>query len=125
MTRLLIALAVAIASSALLTIPANAQNAQAGQQVFRQQCGICHDVAPGKNRIGPSLFGIVGRKAGSEAGFTYSDGNKNSGLTWDEATLDKYLADPRAAIPGTKMTYAGVKNEQQRKDLIAYLATLH
>ena len=125
MSRFLIALAVAVAGSALLTIPAHAQNAQAGQQVFRQQCGICHDVASGKNRIGPSLFGIVGRKAGSEAGFTYSDGNKNSGLTWDEATLDKYLADPRAAIPGTKMTYAGVKNEQQRKDLIAYLATLH
>ena len=125
MSRFLIALAAAVAGSALLTIPAHAQNAQAGQQVFRQQCGICHDVAPGKNRIGPSLFGIVGRKAGSEAGFTYSDGNKNSGTTWDEATLDKYLADPRAAIPGTKMTYAGVKNEQQRKDLIAYLATLH
>lgn len=125
MSRFLIALAAVIAGSALLTIPAQAQNAQAGQQVFRQQCGICHDVAPAKNRIGPSLFGIVGRKAGSEAGFTYSDGNKNSGLTWDEATLDKYLADPRATIPGTKMTYAGVKNEQQRKDLIAYLATLH
>ena len=125
MSRFLVALAVAVAGGALLTIPAHAQNAQAGQQVFRQQCGICHDVAPGKNRIGPSLFGIVGRKAGSEAGFTYSDGNKNSGLTWDEATLDKYLADPRGTIPGTKMTYAGVKNEQQRKDLIAYLATLH
>ena len=125
MSRIFLALAAAVATSALLTAPVHAQNAQAGQQIFRQQCGICHDVAPGKNRIGPTLFGIVGRKAGGEAGFTYSDGNKNSGLVWDEATLDKYLLDPRAAIPGTKMTYAGVKSDQQRKDLIAYLATLH
>jgi len=125
MSRLFLALAVAVAGSALLTTPARAQDAQAGQQVFRQQCAICHDVAPNKNRIGPSLFGIVGRKAGSEAGFTYSDPNKNSGLVWDAGTLDKYLADPRGTIPGTKMTYGGVKNEQQRKDLIAYLATLH
>ena len=75
MSRLFLALAVAVAGSALLTTPARAQDAQAGQQVFRQQCAICHDVAPNKNRIGPSLFGIVGRKAGSEAGFTYSDPN--------------------------------------------------
>jgi len=124
MSRFLVALAIAAAGSLLLAIPAQAQNAENGQKVFKQQCGICHDVAAGKNKIGPSMFGVVGRKAGTEAGFTYSDGNKNSGLTWDEATLDKYLTDPRGMVAGTKMTYAGVKNEEQRKDLIAYLATL-
>ena len=105
--------------------PAKAQDVDAGQHAFKQQCGICHDVAPDKNRIGPSLFGVAGRKAGGVAGFNYSDANKNSGLTWDQATLDKYLADPRGVVPGTKMTYAGVKNGQQRADIIAYLATLH
>lgn len=125
MSRLIVALAIAAAGSLLLALPAQAQNAENGQKVFKQQCGICHDVTAGKNKIGPSVFGVVGRKAGTEAGFTYSDGNKNSGLTWDAATLDKYLADPRGTVAGTKMTYAGVKNEEQRKDLIAYLATLH
>jgi cytochrome c len=125
MSRFLVAVAIAAAGSLLLTLPAQAQNAENGQKVFKQQCSICHDVAAGKNKIGPSLFSVVGGKAGSGAGFTYSDGNKNSGITWDEATLDKFLTDPRGTVAGTKMTYAGVKNEEQRKDLIGYLATLH
>jgi len=74
--------------------------------------------------VGPSLFGVVGRAAGSETYFTYSAANKNSGLTWDEATLDRYLTSPKAVVPGTIMPYAGLKNETQRADLIAYLATL-
>ena len=125
MGRSLLALAVVAASSLLIALPARAQNAEAGQKAFKQQCGLCHDSQAGKNRIGPSLFGVVGRKSGSVEGFHYSDANKNSGITWDEATLDKYLADPRGVVPGTTMTYAGVKNDQQRKDIIAYLATLH
>ena len=124
MSRFFVALAFA-AGSLLLAIPAQAQNAENGQKVFKAQCSICHDVAAGKNKIGPSMFGVVGRKAGTEAGFTYSDGNKNSGFTWDQATLDKYLTDPRGNVPGTKMTYAGLKSDEQRKDLIAYLSTLH
>ena len=125
MARFLLVLAAAAVGSLLIALPANAQNVEAGQKAFKQQCGICHDVAVGKNRVGPSLFAVVGRKAGSESGFNYSDADKNSGLTWDQATLDKYLADPRGTVPGTKMTYAGVKNDEQRRDLIAYLATLH
>jgi len=125
MGRFLIALAVAAASSLLIAVPARAQNAEAGQKTFKQQCGLCHDVAAGKNRVGPSLFAVVGRKSGGVEGFHYSDGNKNSGLTWDQATLDKYLADPRGTVPGTTMTYAGVKSDEQRRDIIAYLSTLH
>lgn len=125
MARFLVVLAVAAVGSLLLAIPAHAQNVDAGQKAFKQQCGICHDVAAGKNRVGPSLFAVVGRKAGTESGFNYSDATKNSGLTWDQAELNKYLADPRGTVPGTKMTYAGVKNDDQRRDLIAYLATLH
>ncbi len=125
MGRSFLALAIAAATSLLIALPAHAQNAEAGQKAFKQQCGLCHDTAAGKNRIGPSLFGVVGRKSGSVEGFHYSDANKNSGVTWDQATLDKYLTDPRAAVPGTTMTYAGVKNDEQRKDIIAYLSTLH
>ena len=118
-------LALAALGSLLIAFPAHAQNAEAGQKAFKQQCGLCHDTAAGKNRVGPSLFGVVGRKAGSVDGFHYSDANKNSGFTWDQATLDKYLTDPRGTVPGTTMTYAGVKNEEQRRDIVAYLATLH
>ena len=125
MRRCLIALAVAAASTLLAAFPAQAQNADTGQKAFKQQCGLCHDTAAGKNRVGPSLFGVFGRKSGAVDGFHYSDANKNSGLTWDQATLDKYLADPRGTVPGTTMTYAGVKSEEQRHDIIAYLATLH
>jgi cytochrome c len=114
-----------VAAVGLLVAPAHAQNADNGQKVYRQLCNICHDVVAGKNRVGPTLFGVVGRKAGTEAGFTYSDGMKGSGLTWDAATLDRYLADPRGVVPGTKMTYGGLKNDEQRRDLIAYLSTLH
>jgi cytochrome c len=125
MGRSLIALVVAAASSLLIAHPAHAQNVETGQKAFKQQCGLCHDTAAGKNRVGPSLFGVVGRKSGSVDGFHYSDANKNSGLSWDQVTLDKYLADPRGTVPGTTMTYAGVKNDDQRRDIIAFLATLH
>jgi cytochrome c len=92
-----------------------------GEAVFKRNCSICHSVEPGKNKIGPSLAGVVGRKAGSVPGYSYSDANKKSGLTWDEATLDKYLTDPRAVVPGTKMLFAGLKNPADRKAVIAYL----
>ena len=105
--------------------PAAAQDAELGQKVFKQQCNICHDVAPGRIRVGPSLFGVVGRRAGAMDGYHYSDANRSSGITWDPPTLDKYLTDPRGVVPGTKMTFAGLKNDEQRRSLIDYLATLH
>jgi cytochrome c len=96
----------------------------AGKAVFSSVCSICHSVQPGKNLVGPSLFGIMGRKTGSVPGFHYSPANQNANLTWDPATLDKYLQSPRSAIPGTLMTYSGLKDDAKRADLIAYLATL-
>ena len=88
------------------------------------QCAICHSVQPGRNLIGPSLDGIVGRKTGSEPGYTYSTANKNANLVWTPEELDKYLAAPRTVVPGTKMPYAGLQDAAKRADLIAYLATL-
>lgn len=115
----------ALLLSAAATLSAHAADAGAGQAVFKSQCAVCHSVVAGKNAVGPSLAGILGRKAGSVEGFHYSAANRNSGLTWDEATLDKYLTSPRTVLPGTIMTYAGVKDDAKRADLIAYLATLH
>jgi cytochrome c2 len=103
---------------------ARAADPAAGKTVFNSLCSICHSVQPGKNQVGPSLFGIVGRKTGSVAGFHYSPANQNANLTWDQATLDKYLQSPRTVIPGTLMTYGGLKDDTKRADLIAYLATL-
>jgi cytochrome c2 len=96
----------------------------AGKQVFETQCSICHSPQQGRNMVGPSLFGVVGRKSATEAGYNYSPPFKALGVTWDEATLDKYLTGPRAMVPGTKMTYAGLKDDTKRANLIAYLATL-
>jgi cytochrome c len=103
---------------------AKAQNATAGQGVFKSQCSICHSVQAGRNLNGPSLDGVVGRKAGSVPGYHYSAANKSSGLTWNAATLDRYLAAPREVVPGTLMSYQGLHDPQKRSDLIAYLATL-
>ena len=108
----------------LASRPAVAQDAAAGERVFKIQCGACHAAVAGKNMVGPSLFGVVGRKTGQVEGFRYSAGNKAAEVTFDAATLDRYLVAPREVVPGTTMPYAGLKNEQQRKDLIAYLETL-
>jgi cytochrome c len=97
----------------------------AGEKVFKAQCGICHAVVAGQNRVGPTLFGVVGRPAGSVPGFNYTADHKKLGITWDAATLDKYLANPRAMVPDTSMVYAGLKNDAERADLVAYLETLH
>ena len=103
---------------------AGAQDAAAGAATFKAQCAICHAVTPDKNQVGPSLFGIIGREAGTAPNFKYSNANKTSGITWDEAKLDPYLTNPRAVVPGTIMTFPGLKDPQQRADVIAYLETL-
>jgi cytochrome c len=97
----------------------------AGEKIFKAQCGICHTVVAGENRIGPTLFGVVGRPAGGVPGFNYTADHKKLGVTWDAATLDKYLANPRAMVPDTSMVYAGLKEDAERADLVAYLETLH
>ena len=100
---------------------ASAQDAAAGEKVFAV-CKACHQVGDtAKNAVGPVLNGLIGRKAGSVDGYSYSPANKNSGITWDEATFSEYIKDPKAKVPGTKMAFAGIKEEQKIKDLIAYL----
>ncbi len=116
--------ALTLASTALLLAgvgQAKAQDAAAGERVFAQ-CRACHQVGEtAKNAVGPTLNGLFGRTAGTIEGYNYSPANKNSGLTWDEATFRDYIKDPRAKIPGTKMVYAGLKDEKRIDDLIAYL----
>ena len=103
------------------TAESRAQDAAAGERVFTQ-CRACHQVGENaKNAVGPVLNGLFGRPAGSVEGYNYSPANKNSGLTWDEATFREYIKDPRAKVPGTKMVYAGLKDEQRVNDLVAYL----
>lgn len=115
-----LALALAVLSGG----PALAQGGgdpAAGEKVFNQ-CKACHTVEAGKNRVGPSLHGVVGRKAGSVEGFKYSDAMKNSGLTWTPENLDKYLASPKGDVPGNKMAFAGLKKPEDRANVIAYLS---
>ena len=91
-----------------------------GEKVFAK-CKACHTVEVGKNKVGPSLGGVVGRKSGTVEGFNYSDAMKKAGLTWDEATLNTYLTNPKQLVPGTKMAFPGLPKEQDRLDVIAYL----
>ncbi|MBN8501104.1 MAG: c-type cytochrome [Sphingomonadales bacterium] len=106
------------------TTAATTTAATDGKPAAFAQCAACHAVEAGKNGVGPSLAGVFGKKAGGVAGFAYSDANKNSGLTWDEATLDTYLTNPMKMVPGTKMTFAGLADPAQRKAVIDYLKTL-
>ena len=100
---------------------AQAQDAAAGEKVFAQ-CRACHQIGESaKNAVGPVLNGLFGRHSGSIEGYNYSPANKNSGITWDEATFREYIKDPRAKIPGTKMIFPGIKNENERGDLWAYI----
>ena len=99
---------------------ARAEDADAGKKVFNQ-CRACHVLDQTTNRVGPHLGGVIGRKAGSVEGFSYSEAMKNSGITWDEELLEKYLKDPKGAVPGNKMAFAGVKKDDDLKNLIAYL----
>jgi cytochrome c len=118
-------LAVAGGFAALLALgavqPASAQDAENGAEVFKK-CRACHQIGEdAKNAVGPVLNGLLGRKSGTIEGFSYSDANKGSGVVWDEATFAKYIADPRAFMPGTKMAFAGLKDPEDIKDLIAFL----
>jgi cytochrome c len=101
--------------------PAHAQDAASGEKIFTQ-CKACHQIGENaKNAVGPVLNGLFGRKAGMIEGYSYSSANKNSGITWDEATFREYIKDPKAKIPGTKMTFPGLKDPKQIDDVVAYL----
>jgi len=95
-------------------------DAAAGETVFAQ-CRTCHLVEEGKNGVGPSLYGVIGRPAGSIEGFNYSDANANSGITWTPEIMYEYLEAPREYMPGTRMAYPGLKDPQDRANVIAYL----
>jgi len=112
-------------AAAVLTVAAAesglAQDVEKGQSAFKK-CLPCHRIGPeAKNLVGPELNGLDGRKSGTVANFNYSDANKNSGIVWNEESFKEYIKDPRAKIPGTKMTFAGIKNDQEINDLWAYL----
>jgi len=101
---------------------AHAQDAAAGEQAFRK-CLPCHAIGEGaRNKVGPELNGLDGRHSGGVAGYSYSDANKNSGVVWDKANFEKYIADPRAMIPGTKMIFPGIKNQKEVENLWAYVS---
>jgi cytochrome c len=105
----------------LAAAPSHADGDSAkGKKVFAK-CMACHAVEAGKNKVGPTLHGIMGRKAGTVEGFTYSDPMKNSGITWNEAELDKYLTNPKKDIPGNKMAFPGLPKPDDRANVIAYL----
>jgi cytochrome c len=121
-----VAKASAILAVASLALGAEAGAAAAadGADIFNDNCAVCHSTEPGTNKLGPSLAGVVGRKSGSLGDYSYSPAMMKANLTWDKATLDKYLTDPQAMVPGTKMLFPGVKDANDRKALIDYLATL-
>jgi cytochrome c len=117
MKGLILASAIVIGASA----SAFAQDLTAGENSFKK-CLPCHRVGEGaKNLVGPELNGLEGRKSGSAEGYSYSEANKNSGITWDEAVFKEYITNPRAKIPGTKMVFAGISSENERSNLWAYL----
>ena len=114
-----------LAAGLLIAAPAvaSAQDAEAGKKVFTK-CAPCHSIGPGAtNKVGPNLNGVLGRKAGTEAGFAYSDAMKNAGWVCDEAIFKEYITDPKKKVPGNKMLFPGVKDELEREDLAAYVGS--
>ena len=126
MGRILTALAGALALMCATPATALAQDATQGRTVFQANCAMCHQaVSNGRSMIGPNLFGVVGRRAASIAGFAYSPAMQHSGITWTSAQLLAYVQAPAHTVPGNRMPYAGLHNPQQAAALVAFLATLH
>jgi cytochrome c len=117
LSALVVFASMATASTAL------AQDAAAGKTSFNK-CMICHSIGEGaKNKVGPELNGLDGRKSGSAPDYNYSDANKGSGITWNKDQFLEYIKDPKAKIPGTKMAFAGIKNETEAQNLWAYISS--
>jgi cytochrome c len=113
--------AFAAALIATMAVVAAAEDLENGKAVW-SKCRACHDIGEGaKNKIGPVLNGLIGRKAGTVEAFNYSEANKNSDITWGEATFREYIKNPKAKMPNTKMIFAGLSDEQDIEDLLAYL----
>ena len=119
MRRILCTTAMLALTGIAVAMPARAD--EAGEKAFKKHCATCHTIEAGKNRVGPSLHGIYGRTAGQVAGFKYSDANAKSGAVFDDKFLETYLTDPKAAMPGNKMVFNGVRNEAERKAIIEYI----
>jgi cytochrome c len=120
-TRLAKRVLAVVVLATIAASPALAEgDAAAGEKVYKK-CKTCHSLEAGKNKLGPNLAGIFGRQAGSVEGYKYSAAMASSGIVWDEATMDAFLAKPKDVVPKTKMAFAGLKKEVQRQDLIAYL----
>jgi cytochrome c len=120
--RTLVLAVIALAASTGTTL---AQDAAGGEQVFKRLCMPCHDIGPeAKIKLGPPLNGVDGRHSGSFEGFNYSPANKNSGITWDEASFSKYIRAPMQEMPGTRMAFVGIKNDKDIGDLWAYLKSV-
>jgi cytochrome c2 len=121
MNRLIAAVALGFCLPATAALAADPRH---GQQVFEASCSSCHSTEPGQNMVGPSLSHLFGRKAGAEPGFRSSKALQGSGVVWDAARLDAYLAAPQKVIPGVRMPFPGLASPADRADLIAYLRTL-
>ena len=104
--------------------PARAGDAASGDRLFRTQCAACHSTEPGRNKIGPSLFGVVGRPYGTVPGYRYPPASRDMAVVWDDEALDKYLANPKSVLPRGAMPYAGLRDPARRADIVAYLRTL-
>jgi cytochrome c len=121
MKKLIVSALIVMASYAGVPV-AQAQDVAAGKISFNK-CMPCHSIGEGaKNKVGPELNGLNGRKSGTAPGYNYSEANKNSGITWSEAELKEYIKDPKAKISGTKMMFAGIKNEKEINDLWAFIS---
>ena len=113
---------VVLTSAAAAAVLAQSGDATRGERLFNQQCKICHTVDKGgRNGVGPNLFGLFGSKAAAVEGFSFSEAMKKSGITWDDKTVAEYLKDPKTKVPNGKMVYAGLKQQEQLDDMIAYL----
>lgn len=111
--------------AALHTAASWAEDAAQGAKVFDRSCSVCHSLAPGKTKFGPSLNAIIGRAAGSASGYSYSDAMHDSGLTWTADKLNAFLQDPRKLVPGTRMSFGGITDAAKKVDLIAFLSQQH
>jgi cytochrome c len=122
-SRKIVAVAIGLSAAVAFARPSAAADVEAGEAIFKQKCKVCHQIGESaKNFVGPELNGLNGRKTGSAEGYSYSDANKNSGITWNEEEFKKYITNPQAVIPHTKMVFAGLPKDTDRDNIWAYIS---